>query len=113
MTTNFFKETSELQNNYQKLVRTKQLSKKAMCDLCVPFRDKYKLTDLQTLRIARKQMELAELVSIAEKQKITGVWIVKKKQLAAVWCSQCDKASEETTPYCPYCGAKMHLEVLK
>lgn len=63
----FFKEASELQENYQDLIDNKKLTKKAMCDLCVPFRDKYKLTDLQTLRIARKEMDLSEMVALVEK----------------------------------------------
>lgn len=63
----FFKEASELQENYQDLIDNKKLTKKAMCDLCVPFRDKYKLTDLQTLRIARKEMDLSEMVAFVEK----------------------------------------------
>lgn len=62
----FFKEAAEMQENYQALVDNKKLTKKAMCDLCVPFRDKYKLTDLQTLRIARKQMDLSEMVDLAK-----------------------------------------------
>ena len=67
MTETFFKEASELQNKYQDLIDNRKLTKKAMCDLCVPFRDKYKLTDLQTLRIARKEMDLSEMVALVEK----------------------------------------------
>ena len=37
-----------------------------MCELCVPFRDKYGLTDLQTLRIARKEMDLMEMVELLQ-----------------------------------------------
>lgn len=66
MNNDFFKEASELQDNYQKLIDEKKLTKKAMCDLCVPFRDKYGLTDLQTLRIARREMDLSEMVALAE-----------------------------------------------
>ena len=32
--------------------------------LCVPFRDKYGLSDLQTLRIARKEMSLMEMLQL-------------------------------------------------
>lgn len=48
------REAAQLQESYQALVDEKRLSKRAMCSLCIPFRDKYGLTDLQTLRIARK-----------------------------------------------------------
>lgn len=64
--TNVFKEAAEMQEKYHALVVSKKLSKKAMCDLCVPFRDKYGLTDLQTLRIARNEMELPEMVALFE-----------------------------------------------
>ena len=57
-------EAVKLQQEYQKLINNKKLSKKAICELCVPFRDKYKLTDLQVLRIARKEMELSEIVDL-------------------------------------------------
>lgn len=58
------REAANLQKEYQKLIDNKKLSKKAICELCVPFRDKYKLTDLQVLRIARKEMELSEIVDL-------------------------------------------------
>lgn len=63
----FFKEASELQEKYQALIDERKLTKKNMCDLCIPFRDKYGLTDLQTLRIARKEMDLSEMVTLSEK----------------------------------------------
>lgn len=58
------KEAARMQESYQNLVKQKRLSKKTLCDLCVPFRDKYGLTDLQTLRIARKEMKLSEMVDL-------------------------------------------------
>ena len=61
------KDAAELQTAYQRLVRQKRLSKKNMCELCIPFRDKYSLTDLQTLRIARNEMDLAEMVDLLER----------------------------------------------
>lgn len=62
----FYKESAELQRNYQKLIDERKLTKKAMCDLCILFRDKYALTDLQTLKIARQEMDLSEMVALAE-----------------------------------------------
>ena len=55
-----------MQEEYQRLVDERKLTKKAMCDLCVPFRDKYGLTDLQTLRIARREMDLMEMVDLLQ-----------------------------------------------
>lgn len=58
------REAATLQQEYQKLVDNKKLSKKAICELCIPFRDKYELTDLQVLRIARKEMDLSEMIDL-------------------------------------------------
>lgn len=60
------REAAIMQEEYQRLVDERKLSKKAMCSLCVPFRDKYGLTDLQTLRIARKEMDLMEIVDLLQ-----------------------------------------------
>lgn len=48
---NLMKEVGELQNNYQKLRDERRMTKKAICDLVIPFRDKYNLTDLQHCRL--------------------------------------------------------------
>lgn len=69
MNERFFKEAAELQENYQDLIDNGKFTKKDICELCVPFRDKYKLTDLQTLRIARKEMDLSEMVDLAKENE--------------------------------------------
>ncbi len=58
------KEAAIMQEEYQHLIDENRPSKKAMCALCVPFRDKYGLSDLQTLRIARKEMSLMEMLQL-------------------------------------------------
>lgn len=58
------REAAIMQEEYRRLVDERKLTKRAMCNLCVPFRDKYGLTDLQTLRIARKEMDLMEMVEL-------------------------------------------------
>lgn len=60
------KEAAVIQKKYQKLVNENKLTKKAMCDLIVPFRDKYELTDLQAIRIARKEMGIMEMIDLLE-----------------------------------------------
>lgn len=60
------REVAELQKAYQRLIDKKRLTKKAMCDLCIPFRDKYGLKDSETLRIARNEMDLSEIVDLLE-----------------------------------------------
>lgn len=58
------REAAQMQEKYQQLADEEKLTKKAMCDLCVPFRDKYGLTDLQTLKIARREMSLQEILDL-------------------------------------------------
>lgn len=60
------REVAELQEAYQRLIDEKRLTKRAMCDLCIPFRNKYGLKDSQALRIARKEMDLSEMVDLLE-----------------------------------------------
>lgn len=60
------REVAKLQNDYQALIDNRKITKKAICDLCIPFRDKYGLTDVQTLRIARKEMDLSETLELLE-----------------------------------------------
>ncbi len=63
------RDAAVMQKEYQRLVDTRKLSKKAMCELCVPFRDKYGLTDLQTLRIARGDMDLMEMAELLQQRE--------------------------------------------
>lgn len=61
------KDIVELQENYKELVETKTLSKRKLCELCIPFRDKFGLTDIETLRIARNEITLKEIEKINER----------------------------------------------
>ena len=58
---NLMSDVANLQTGYQKLIDESRLSKKAMCDLVVPFRDKYGLKDLQALQIARAELSISEI----------------------------------------------------
>ena len=62
------KEIATLQSSYYKLVKTKNVTKKAICDICIPFRDKYHLGDSDTLRIARNELRLYQIVELFEKK---------------------------------------------
>ena len=66
---NIFKEIGRLQEEYESLVKSKKLTKKAMCDLCIPFRDKYSLSGLQTLQIARKELDIPEIIALFEEKR--------------------------------------------
>ena len=54
-------EAGKLQDGYDELLKSGSFTKKALCDLCIPFRDKYKLTDIQTLQIARRKMSITRI----------------------------------------------------
>lgn len=77
---NFLKEVAQLQKQYKRLVDSKKLTKKAMCELCVPFKDKYKLTDIQTLKIARQEVTIPDCISIYEQIVEAGVVSKGEKQ---------------------------------
>lgn len=60
------KEIVELQNSYTSLLKSNKMTKRAMCDLVQPFSDKYKLTDIQALTIARDNLSLKEILVFLE-----------------------------------------------
>lgn len=57
-------EVGILQQEYNQLVDTRKLTKKAICDLCIPFRDKHGITDKQALMIARNEMSVMEMAKL-------------------------------------------------
>jgi hypothetical protein len=61
---NMMREVGKLQEDYQNLIDKNKLTKKSLCELCTPFRDKYNLTDIQVLRIVRKEMSLLEMMDL-------------------------------------------------
>lgn len=61
------KDIIDLQESYEELVKTKTLSKRKLCEICIPFRDKFGLTDIEVLRIARNEISLKEIQEIIEK----------------------------------------------
>lgn len=61
---NLLREIGNLQKSYQELYRNNKLTKKAICNLVIPFRDKYNLTDLQALQITRNELSVAEIADL-------------------------------------------------
>lgn len=61
------KDIVDLQESYEELVKTKTLSKRKLCELCIPFRDRFGLTDIEVLRIARNEITLKEIQELIEK----------------------------------------------
>ena len=66
---NLMYDVANLQTEYKKLIDESRLSKKAMCDLVVPFRDKYGLKDLQALQIARAELSISEINDLLNKER--------------------------------------------
>lgn len=60
----FITEVNEMQKKYPDAVKH---GKKGICDLCVPFRDKYNLSDLIVLKLARKELGLNAIIELGKK----------------------------------------------
>ena len=60
------KEIGILQDNYRKLEKNRKLTKKNICDLVIPFRDKYNLTDLEALQVVRNELTILQIVELLE-----------------------------------------------
>lgn len=57
---------ADMQTSYKNAVRNKELTKKRMCEICVPVRDALHLSDLEILKIAREETTLSEIISLLE-----------------------------------------------
>ena len=68
----FMQDTIKTQKEYKKLKNSKKLTKKAICDLVVPFRDKYNLSDLEALTLTREEKNLTEIMELWEKIYLTN-----------------------------------------
>ena len=68
----FIQDTIKIQKEYKKLKNSKKLTKKAICDLVVPFRDKYNLSDLDALMLTREEKDLTETMELWKKIYLTN-----------------------------------------
>lgn len=62
-------EIIDLQDDYNRLRFQEKLTKQNICNLVIPFRDKYQLSDKDALRIARNELSLKELVNLLESKE--------------------------------------------
>lgn len=46
------------------MIVSNTFSKKRLIEICVPFRDKYHLTDGQTVAIAREEMSMSQIYEL-------------------------------------------------
>lgn len=56
----------ELQAECKNLIAQHNLTPKGLRDLVIPFRDKYKITDLQAFEIARDKVGIAGIIEFIE-----------------------------------------------
>ena len=55
---------AKLQEDWQELRESGEMTKRAICDLVIPFRDRYGLTDVEALEIAKGNVGLHEMERI-------------------------------------------------
>lgn len=60
-------DVAELQKGWNELQFSGHMTKKAICDLVIPFRDKYGLQDSLSLQIARSELSVAEINDLLNK----------------------------------------------
>lgn len=60
-------DVAELQKSWSELQFSGHMTKKAMCDLVIPFRDKYGLQDGIALQIARAELSVSEINDLLNK----------------------------------------------
>lgn len=93
------KELAEFQEGYSHLEQTK-MTKKSLCDLVIPFRDKYGLSDGQALRIARREFPLKKIEELMKGSSFTNadrIRAMSDKDLAfAIICPR-DMGADITT----------------
>lgn len=63
------REAAALRKKYQSFFEHSKVTKQMICDLRLLFRDKYGLTDQQTLTIARKQRRLEESLDLLRQKE--------------------------------------------
>lgn len=68
------KQIVQLQTDYKELLKS-GMTKKKLCDLVIPFRDEWGLTDKQALMIARNEMPLQEAAALMSE------WIPSTEEL--------------------------------
>lgn len=62
-------DVAKLQKGWNELQLSGHMTKKEICDLVIPFRDKYGLKDSQALQIARAELSVAEINDLLNKER--------------------------------------------
>lgn len=64
-----FVDIAIMQEKYSSLFVNGVVTKKNICEVCVPFKDKYGFSDLQTLQLARSELSIAEIIRLVKEGK--------------------------------------------
>ena len=61
---------ANMQLQYERCINANALTKHQIASICKPVQEKLHLTDLQVLRIARKEMHLADIVMLMQEKGV-------------------------------------------
>lgn len=79
----------EIQKAYSKLTSGQvPFTKKNMCAILVPLRDKYGLTDRQVLAVARNELSLEEIMLLSQTQE-EAIKTIEDNCVPVVRCEDC------------------------
>ncbi len=79
----------EIQKAYSKLTSGQvPFTKKNMCAILVPLRDKYGLTDRQVLAVARNELSLEEIMLLSQTQE-EAIKTIEDNCVPVVRCKAC------------------------
>ena len=93
-TMELLKEIAALQTEYEKLKNSEKMTKKAICDLVIPFRDKYHLSDKDALAIAQNKVSIAQMVTLLEAglnrivRRKRRKWLMSERYNSRSWTSK-------------------------
>lgn len=59
-------EIGAAQDEYQKQKTKRRMTKQDICNIAIPIRDKYHLTDIETLQIIRSELSLSEIAKLLD-----------------------------------------------
>ncbi len=66
------KDVASLQREWNKLLESGRVTKRDICELCLPFKEKYNLTDMQALKVARNELSIEEVLGVFDGEALKG-----------------------------------------
>ena len=98
----------EIQKAYSKLTSGQvPFTKKNMCAILVPLRDKYGLTDRQVLAVARNELSLEEIMLLSQPQE-EAIKTIEDNCIPVVRGKGCKCYHEERGGFCDYLAASVN-----